>query len=164
MPDRIQAHSSRGHSARNRDIRLIGKWAQFVPAFRSVENANIRSDVAKVRARAAGESLFYRVFLPLGVVANLGLGVFVLIGLRNDGWPSWLEVGTGALCCFIGGWLAAAAWSRSYWNRAMAVQIRTWRQIADTFFFWLEDAPLPAESLHKLKTSLDEVVPDPQHR
>ena len=81
-------------------------------ALQLVENANIRSNVAKVRARAAGESLFYRFFLPLGVVANLGLGVFVLAGLRTDGWPSWREVSIGALCCFIGGWLAAAAWSR----------------------------------------------------
>jgi hypothetical protein len=41
----------------------------------------------------------------------------------------------------------------------MARQVAVWRRIADTFFAWLEEAPLPADSLHRLKSSLDEVVP-----
>jgi hypothetical protein len=42
----------------------------------------------------------------------------------------------------------------------MTRQVTLWRQIADTFFGWLEDASLPVEDLRRLKTSLDEVVPD----
>jgi hypothetical protein len=110
------------------------------------------------------ERLFYRVFLPLGVLANLGLAVVILNGLRPEGWLGWLEVGTGAFCCMVAGWLAAAAWSKSYWNNAMARQVATWRRIADAFFAWLEEAPLPAEALSRLKTSLDEAVPTTDQR
>jgi len=85
--------------------------------------------------------------------------VTILIGIGIQGWPQWLELGTGALCCMIAGWLAAAAWSKSYWHRNMARQVALWKRIADTFFAWVEEAPLPADSLNKLKTSLDEVVP-----
>ncbi len=105
------------------------------------------------------QRLFYSVFLPLGAVANLVLGLVVLAQLGLDGQFGWLQLGTGALCCMIAGWLAASAWSKSYWNRGMARQVAVWRQIADAFFAWLEDAPLPAEALHRLKSSLDEVVP-----
>jgi hypothetical protein len=105
------------------------------------------------------DRLFYRVFLPLGVLANLGLGVLILNGLHPEGWPGSLEIATGAFCCVVAGWLAAAAWSKSYWNNAMARQIVVWRRIADAFFTWLEDAPLPAEALTRLKSSLDEAVP-----
>ena len=70
----------------------------------------------------------------------------------------------GAFCCVVAGWLAAAAWSKSYWNRSMARQVALWRRIADTIFAWLEDAPLPAESLHTLKSSLEEVVPRTEAR
>jgi hypothetical protein len=108
--------------------------------------------------------LFYGVFLPIGVVANIGLGVLILAGLRPDGWPGWLLIGTGAFCCLVAGWLAAAAWSKSYWNNAMARQIAVWHRIADAFFGWLEDAPVPAEALKRLKTSLDEVVPNSELR
>jgi hypothetical protein len=41
----------------------------------------------------------------------------------------------------------------------MARQVALWRQIADAFFTWLEEAPLPPESLRNLKSSLDRVVP-----
>jgi len=102
---------------------------------------------------------FYKVFLPLGVVANLALGIVILTGLQYTHWYEWLQVGTGAFCCMVAGWLAAAVWSKSYWNRNMARQVTLWRQIADTFFAWLEDAPLPAEAIHRLKSSLDQVVP-----
>ena len=110
------------------------------------------------------DRLFYKVFLPLAVLANLGLGVAILGGLRPDGWTGWLEIGTGAFCCLVAGWLAAAAWSKSYWNNAMARQVAVWRRIADAFFGWLEDAPVPAEALTRLKTSLDEVVPNTNPR
>ena len=106
--------------------------------------------------RSSGH-LFYRVFLPLGVAVNLGLGVVILGELRPDGWLGLLEVGTGAFCCVIAGWLAASAWSKSYWGSAMTRQITAWRQIADAIFAWLEEVPLPAETLQRLNTSLEEV-------
>ncbi len=106
------------------------------------------------------QSLFYVVFLPLGAIANLVLGLVILTQLRPAIWTDWLLVATGAFCCMIAGWLAAAAWSKSYWNRSMARQVAMWRRIADAIFVWLEDAPVPAESLHNLKSSLDEVVPN----
>jgi hypothetical protein len=142
-----------------RDIRLIGTYPQAVPQFRvvggTVRPAGRRSGVYWLRDR-----LFYGVFLPLGVVANLALGVWILTGLQPANWTGWLEVGTGAFCCLVAGCVAAAAWSKSYWNNAMARQVAVWRRIADAFFAWLEDAPLPAEALTRLKTSLDEAVPN----
>lgn len=103
--------------------------------------------------------LFYFIFLPLAVLVNLTLGLVVLGNLRPDGWLGWQEVATGGFCCFVSGWLAASAWSKFYWADAMARQITAWRQIADAIFTWLEEAPLPAEALHRLKRSLDEVAP-----
>jgi hypothetical protein len=44
----------------------------------------------------------------------------------------------------------------------MARQITAWRQIADAIFVWLEDVPLPSDSLQRLKQSLDEVVHQPR--
>jgi len=102
--------------------------------------------------------IFYSVFLPLGAVMNLILGLVVLTEMRTDNTLSWLQLGTGALCCMIAGWLAASAWSTSYWNRSMAKQVAVWRRIADAIFAWLEEAPLPAEALHNLKSSLDDAV------
>jgi hypothetical protein len=98
------------------------------------------------------------------VVANLVLGVLILTGLRPQSWSDWLQVSTGAFCCVVAGWLAAAAWSKAYWNKAMTRQVTVWRKIADTFFVWLEDAPVPAEALTQLKTSLDEAVPSGERR
>ena len=116
-------------------------------------------------SRARWESIFFRVFLPVGVVVNLVLGILILTGLRPmQGWSDWLQVITGAFCCLVAGWLAAAAWSKAYWSRAMKRQVTVWHKIADTFFVWLEDAPLPAEALTQLKTSLDEAVPAADRR
>lgn len=114
----------------------------------------------RLRSQVVRDRIFYRVFLPLGVVANLGLGVVILARLHPVAWSGWLEVGTGAFCCLVAGWLAAAAWSRSYWNNAMGRQVAVWRRIADAFFGWLEEAQVPPESLSRLKTSLDEAVPN----
>jgi uncharacterized membrane protein len=107
----------------------------------------------------ASHRLFYQVFLPIAVAVNFALGIVILRGLEPQGWLGWLEVATGAFCCLVAGWLAAAAWSKSYWGGAMARQVATWRQIADAIFAWIEEAPLPAEALQRLKRSLDEVVP-----
>jgi hypothetical protein len=92
-------------------------------------------------------------------MANLALGIMLFMGLKPEGWSDWLLVGTGAFCCLIAGWLAAAAWSKVYWNRSMARQVALWRQITDAFFTWVEDVPVPAESVHRLQASLDRVVP-----
>jgi len=110
------------------------------------------------------QRFFFAVFLPLAVLANLSLGLLILVGLHPEPWPGWLEVGTGALCCVIAGWLAAAAWSKSYWHRSMARQVATWRRISDTFFTWVEDVPVPAEALHNLRSSLEEAVPAAERR
>ena len=119
------------------------------------------SEVAETRR----QRLYYRLFLPLGVLANMALGLVILVNLiKSDGTVGWLEVGTGALCCTIAGWLAAAAWSKSYWNRSMARQVATWRRIADAFFTWLEDLPIPEEMVYRLKASIDEAVPASHRR
>ncbi len=110
------------------------------------------------------QRFFYGLFLPVGVLANLAFGVLILAGLHPQNWPGWLEVGTGALCCLIAGWLAAAAWSKTYWHRSMARQVATWRRIADAFFSWVEDAPVPAEALYSLRSSLEEAVPGSEQR
>ncbi len=103
--------------------------------------------------------LFYVIFLPIAFMANIGLGVVILSYLKPGDWLGWLEVATGAFCCVIAGVIAATAWSRSYWSRAMSRQIAVWREMADAIFGWMEDVPLPAEALQRLKRSLDEVVP-----
>jgi hypothetical protein len=109
--------------------------------------------------------LFYGLFLPVGVLANLSLGVFVITtGLHPASWSDWLVVGTGALCCLIAGWLAAAAWSKFYWYRSMTRQVATWGRIADAFFAWIEEVPVPAEALHSLRSSLEEAVPGSETR
>ena len=111
------------------------------------------------------QRLYYTVFLPLGILANLALGLAILMNVMKSGsGVGWLEVGTGAFCCAVAGWLAAAAWSKAYWHRNMARQVATWRRIADTFFDWVEDAPLPEETVYRLKASLDEAVPAPRQR
>jgi hypothetical protein len=120
---------------------------------------DIRQIDRRLRSPRLRVRLFYGLFLPLAVFANLGFGIVILYGLHPEGWPGWLEVGTGAFCCVVAGWLAAAAWSKSYWNNSMARQVAVWRRIADAFFGWLEEIPLPAEALNRLKTSLDEAVP-----
>jgi hypothetical protein len=117
-------------------------------------NAQVGED--RMLEQSSGR-LFYRIFLPIAVAVNLVLGVVILTYLRPDGSIGWLEVATGAFCCVVAGWLAASAWSKSYWGNAMARQVMAWRQIADAIFTWLEEAPLPAEALHRLKRSLDEV-------
>ncbi|GAC1677954.1 MAG: hypothetical protein PVS3B2_20370 [Candidatus Dormibacteraceae bacterium] len=105
------------------------------------------------------ERLFYRVFLPIAVTANLCFGIVVLSDLRPEGWLGLLELASGAFCCVVAGWLGAAAWSKSYWGAAINRQVETWRRIADAIFAWIEEVPLPAEALLRLKRSLDEVVP-----
>ena len=105
-----------------------------------------------------GDSLFYRVLLPAGMVTNLALGLLVLIGLGPTRWTEWLEVFTGAVCCLVAGWLAAAAWSRSYWSHGLARRAETWRSISEAFLGWVEEAQLPPEALAGLKAKLDKAL------
>jgi len=97
----------------------------------------------------ATRRLFYMGFLPVAVGINLTLGLVILSYLKPYDWLGWLEIATGAFCCVIAGVLAATAWSRSYWGRAMSRQI----------VVWLEEMQVSAESLQRLQRSLDEVVP-----
>jgi hypothetical protein len=121
----------------------------------------IRIVVGETRIQGRpSDRLFYRIFLPVAVTINLGLGIIILSGLGPYSWMGWLEIASGAFCCLVAGWLAAAAWSKSYWGKAMAHQVTVWRRIADAFFGWLEEAPLPADALRRLQSSLDEVVPN----
>jgi uncharacterized membrane protein len=120
----------------------------------------VRQVDQRSRSHRLRDRWFYTVFLPVAVLANLGLGLLILDGLHPGDWSGWLQIGTGAFCCVIAGWLAAAAWSRSYWNHAMAHQVAVWRRIASAFFVWLEEAPLPADALNRLKASLDEALPN----
>ena len=113
---------------------------------------------APSQVRTRSQRLFYSVFLPIGAAANLLLGLIVLREMDPNGAFGGLQLGTGAFCCMIAGWLAAAAWSRFYWNRHITRQVAMWRKISSTFFAWLEEAPLPADALRTLKSSLDEVV------
>lgn len=115
--------------------------------------------VERVPAERMSHRLFYSLFVPFGAIANVGLGVLVLSGLRPDGELNWLQLGTGAICCMIAGWLAATAWSKSYWNRSMRRQIAVWRRIADTLFVWVDELPVSAEALVRLRTSLEKAVP-----
>ena len=106
-----------------------------------------------------GQRLFYSVFLPIGAAVNLILGLIVLVGMKDAADFGWLELGAGAFCCMVAGWLAAISWARFYWLRTMAKQVALWSTIVDTFFGWLEDAPLPSETVQRLKSSLEQVVP-----
>jgi hypothetical protein len=102
--------------------------------------------------------IFYRVVLPGFTLVNLGLGVFTLTGLHPNGLLGWMMLGTGVLCCGIAGWLAGAGWSKNYWGSAMERQVTAWRRIVDAMFGWIEEAPVPADSLRTLKRSLDETL------
>jgi hypothetical protein len=108
--------------------------------------------------RGTRKRLFYSVFLPAAVALNLTFGLMVLDNLEPRGWLGGLEVATGAFCCVVAGWLAAAAWSRSYWTGAIARQVAAWRQVTDAIFGWMEEKPPSAEELQRLKGSLDHVL------
>jgi len=105
--------------------------------------------------------LFYSGFLPVAVALNLTLGLVILDEIGPQGWLGVLELATGAFCCVVAGWLAAAAWSRSYWASAIAEQIAAWRQMTDAIFGWMEETPPSAEALQRLKGSLDDVLKQP---
>lgn len=109
----------------------------------------------EMRRRGA---VFYRLVLPAFTVVNLGLGVFMLVGLRPAGWIAWMQLATGSFCCAVAGCLLGAGWSRTYWSSAMERQISVWRRMADAMFRWIEETPVPVDSLKTLKRSLDETI------
>jgi hypothetical protein len=111
--------------------------------------------------RASRRRLFYSGFLPVAVALNLTFGLVILDDMGPQGWLGGLELATGAFCCVVAGWLAAAAWSRSYWGGAIALQIAAWRQMIDAIFGWMEETPPSAEALQRLKGSLDDVLKQP---
>lgn len=102
--------------------------------------------------------LFYRAFVPVAVMLNLGLGLMVLNALRPSGWLGDLEVITGAFCCSVAGWLAATAWMKSLWGGAMARQASAWMVMVDAILGWLEDTPLPSSALDRLQVTLDRAM------
>jgi hypothetical protein len=104
------------------------------------------------------DAAFYKILLPVFTVANLGLGVMVLSQLQPKGELGWLEVGTGAFCCLVAGWLAAAGWSRAYWGVTMTKQVSAWHRMVDAIFGWIEELPVSPEAMNKLKRSLDEAL------
>jgi hypothetical protein len=105
-----------------------------------------------------GVDIFYRFVLPGLTVANLGLGLVMLTMVGPGSIASWLELVTGAFCCAVAGWLAGAAWSKWYWGSAMERQVRTWHRVVDAMFRWLEEAPVPVDSLRVLKRSVDKAI------
>lgn len=102
--------------------------------------------------------LFYRAFVPVAVVLNLGLGLLVLDALRPSGWLGDLEVSTGAFCCAVAGWLAATAWMKSVSAGAMARQASAWMVMVDAILTWLEDTPLPSGALQRLQVTIDRAL------
>ena len=105
-----------------------------------------------------GVGIVYWLVLPGVAIGNLGLGLFLLTMLRPPMWMAALELGVGALCCAVAGWLGGSAWTKSIWGSAMERQVRTWRRVVDAMFGWIEEAPVPADSIHRLKRSLDKAI------
>jgi hypothetical protein len=101
------------------------------------------------------EIVFYRIVLPTLALANLALAGIIVRDLPG-GWLDWLEVGTAGFCCAVAGWLAASLWSKSYWAQVIAQQVAAWRRMADTILEWIEELPIPSESVARLKRSLEE--------
>ena len=115
----------------------------------------MREDCCSVSVKS-GRDLFYRLILPALAVLNLTLGLVLLSLLPPRGLVGWPIALTAAFCCLIAGWLGASAWSKSYWAIVMTRQVVTWRRMVDAIFEWLEDAPVPADSIERLKRSLEE--------
>ncbi|HEV2953151.1 MAG TPA: hypothetical protein VG015_03570 [Candidatus Dormibacteraeota bacterium] len=109
-------------------------------------------------SRGAGGAIFYWLVLPLMTVLNLALAFLLLSKLGPSGWQGWMELGAGVFCCLVAGWLAASAWSKSYWGAAMNYQVVRWRRMTDVIFRWLEEAPVSPEAVRRLQGSLNDVI------
>ena len=107
-----------------------------------------------------GVSVVYLLILPGFTLGGLGVGLFLLTMFRPPVWVTGVELFAGAVCCCVAGWLGGSAWTKSIWGSAMERQVRTWRRIVDAMFGWIEEAPVPADSIHTLKRSLDKAILD----
>lgn len=103
-----------------------------------------------------GRELFFKLVLPILAVLNLALGLLLLSFLPPKGVIGWPVALVAAFCCVVAGWLGASAWSKTFWAIVMTRQIAVWRRMVDAIFEWLEDAPVPADSIERLKRSLEE--------
>jgi hypothetical protein len=104
------------------------------------------------------DARFFKVLLPLFAAANMILGLAVLSELGPHEWLQYLEIGTGAFCCAVAGWLAGSGWSKSYWGESMARQVFAWHRMVDAIFAWVEDLPISAESVNRLRRTLDDAM------
>jgi hypothetical protein len=100
--------------------------------------------------------VLYRIVVPTLALTNLVLAAVVISDIQPGGWRDWLEVGTAGFCCVVAGWLAASIWSKSYWATVIARQVSTWRRMADAILEWIEELPVPSESVDRLKRSLED--------
>lgn len=104
-------------------------------------------------------AVFYRVILPALTLVNLGMGVGItLVALHPSGLTGWFGLGTGVFCSLVAGFLIGAGISKFYWSSAMERQVSAWRRIADALFRWIEETPVPVDSLKTLQRSLDETI------
>lgn len=101
--------------------------------------------------------LFFRFTLPVLATANLVLGIVLLAQPASESWEDLVVRFTGGFCFMVSGWLFAAGWSTAYWSRAIQHYVRHWAQLAEVIFGWLEEAPVPLESLRKLRGSLEDI-------
>jgi hypothetical protein len=104
-------------------------------------------------------ALFYRVILPCCVLVNVVLGLYNLSYLKPQGTTGWAVLAGGAFSLILAGFLAGAWWSRTYWRSVMNRQVLTWRGVVDAVFGWIEETPVSADSLRRLKSSIDRSLP-----
>lgn len=102
----------------------------------------------------ANGTLFFKVVLPGLAILNLVLGAALLISLPAGTWQERALSAAGAFCCLVAGWLLSAGWSKWYWSRILDHQVSAWRSMVNTFLRWLEDTPVPVDSLRRLDRSL----------
>ena len=133
---------------------MRSRGAQFAHRRAATPVARFTEAIGLTKTRR--RDLFYRFILPALAFVNLALGVLLLSLLPPSGAMGWLVALAAAFCCLIAGWLAGTAWSKSFWAEVMGRQVMVWRRMVDAIFEWLEDAPVPADSIERLKRSLEE--------
>ena len=107
-----------------------------------------------LEGRKPSGTLFFTVVLPCLAILNLALGAALLLSLGPRTWQDRALSAAGAFCCLVAGWLLSAGWSKWYWSRILDHQISAWRSMVNAFVRWLEDAPVPVDSLRRLDRSL----------
>lgn len=101
---------------------------------------------------------FYRFVLPGLAITNLALGATLITFLRPGGWLGWIEAATAALCCGVAGWLGGSGWSKAYWSTVINRQVTTWRRMSDTLVEWIEETPIPDDSVDRLRKSIEDSI------